>query len=774
MDRYSSENQGQGEGGARVDSAIVAPRRDDVQARGVSEESAHSMTRRYGSTLAAVLLLFPGATARAVWNDPYPATDAGRNILYSAFRERPKHLDPARSYSSNEYVFLAQIYEPPFQYHYLKRPYTLVPLAATAIPRPTYLDRDGRALARDAPAQRVAFSVYDIHIRPGIRYQPHPAFARDARGGPLYQALTERDLAGIYQLSDFPKTGTRELTAADYVYEIKRLADPTLHSPILSLMSDYIVGFREYAAEISRIRTEAAKRGAPRGYLDLTQYPLAGVQEVDRYTYRVRIRGKYPQLLYWMAMPFFAPLPPEVDRFFSQPGMAERNLSLDWYPVGTGPYMLSVNNPNREMVLDRNPNFHDERYPSEGEPQDAARGLLADAGKRLPFIDRAVFSLEKESIPYWNKFLQGYYDRSGVLAESFDQAIRFGGSGEAEVSDEMRDRGIHLLSSVETSTFYLGFNMLDPVVGGYSERARKLRRAISIAIDYEEQISIFRNGQGIAAQGPIPPGIFGYEGGCAGMNPYVYDCVNGEVRRKPISAARRLLAEAGYPDGQDAATGKPLLIYFETAATGPEEKARLDWMTKQLAKLNIQLVIRATDYNRFQEKMRKGDAQLFEWGWNADYPDPENFLFLLYGPNEKVGHDGENAANYSNPDFDRLFEQMKNMEDTPQRLAIIRRMLEIARRDAPWAWGVNPKQFLLEHSWMHNAKPNNMANNTVKYLRLDPALRERRRAEWNQPVVWPLALSAAVVLLSLVPAAVAWRRRERAVARPRPGPGGGA
>jgi peptide/nickel transport system substrate-binding protein len=732
------------------------------------------MTRRYGSTLAAVLLLLPCLTAQAAWNDPYPAADAGRNILYAAFRERPKHLDPARSYSSNEYAFLAQIYEPPFQYHYLKRPYTLVPLTATAIPRAVYIGRDGHVLPHDAPAERVAYSVYDIRIRPGIHYQPHPAFARDEHGKPLYQALTARDLADVYQLGDFRKTGTRELTAADYVYQIKRLADPTLHSPILALMSDYIVGFKEYAATIGRARAEAAKRGEAGTYLDLARFPLSGAEQVDRYTYRIKIHGKYPQLLYWMAMPFFAPMPAEVDRFFSQPGMAQRNLSLDWYPVGTGPYMLTVNNPNRQMVLDRNPNFHDERYPSEGEPQDAARGLLADAGKRLPFIDRAVFSLEKENIPYWNKFLQGYYDRSGVLAESFDQAIRFGGSGEAEVSESMKKQGIHLLSNIETSTFYLGFNMLDPVVGGYSERARKLRQAISIAIDYEEQISIFRNGQGIAAQGPIPPGIFGYEGGCAGMNPYVYDCVNGDVRRKPVSVARRLLAEAGYPNGQDAATGEPLLIYFETAATGPEEKAQLDWMTKQLAKLNIQLVVRATDYNRFQEKMRKGDAQLFEWGWNADYPDPENFLFLLYGPNSKVGHDGENAANYNNPEFNRLFERMKNMDDTPQRLAIIRRMLAIARRDAPWAWGMHPKQFLLEHAWMHNAKPNNMANNTVKYLRLDPVLRERLRAQWNPPVVWPLALFAALSALSLVPAFVAWRRRERAVARLRPGRGGGA
>ncbi|MHB8536277.1 MAG: ABC transporter substrate-binding protein, partial [Sulfuricaulis sp.] len=563
--------------------------------------------------LLTFLVLICGAAA-ASWNDPYPAADATKNILYTAFTERPKTFDPARAYSSNEYAVIAQIYEPPFQYHYLKRPYMLVPLTATGMPTPVYLDNRGRRLPRDAPAARIAYSVYEIHIRPGIYFQPSPALARDASGKLLYDHLSARDLDDVHAIGDFKHTGTRELTAADYVYQIKRLAHPRLHSPILSVMDDYIVGMKQYAATLNQVYREVSGGREKGVYLDLTKYPLSGVEQVDRYTYRIKIHGKYPQFLYWMAMPFFAPMAPEVDRFFSQPGMAQKNLTLDWYPVGTGAYMLTVNNPNRQMVLVRNPNYHEERYPSEGEPGDAAAGLLADAGKRLPFIDRIEFSLEKEQIPYWNKFLQGYYDTSGVSTESFDQAIRFSAGGNAEVSEVMRKKGIRLLTSVAPSTSYLGFNMLDPVVGGYTERARKLRQAISIAINYEEQISIFRNGRGIAAQGPLAPGIFGYRSGQEGINPYVYDWVNGQPKRKSIAYARRLLAQAGYPDGVDRKTGKPLQINFETPATGPEQKARLDWMIKQLDKLHIQLVIRATDYNRFQEKMRKGDAQLFEWG----------------------------------------------------------------------------------------------------------------------------------------------------------------
>jgi len=463
-------------------------------------------------------------------------------------------------------------------------------------------------------------------------------------------------------------------------------------------------------------------------------------------------------------MPFFAPMPWEADRFYSQGGLIENNISLDWFPIGTGPYMLTENNPNMRMVLERNPEFHGEVYPAEGAPGDRQAGLLADAGRPLPFIDKAVYSLEKESIPYWNKFLQGYYDTSGISSDSFDQAVRIGAQGEARLTPEMRAKGIGLSTAVTTSTYYIGFNMNDPVVGGYSDRARKLRQAISIAIDYEEFISIFANGRGNPAQGPIPPGIFGAREGCAGLNPYVYTCVQGRPRRKSIAEARRLLAEAGYPHARDATSGEPLVLYFDTTATGPGSKSLLDWLRKQFQKLDIQLVIRATDYNRFQEKMRKGTEQLFQWGWNADYPDPENFLFLLYGPNAKVGHGGENAANYANPAFDRLFVKMKDMPNGPVRQAVIDRMVEILRRDSPWLWGYHPLAFSLHHAWYHNAKPNLMANNTLKYKRVDPQLRERSRREWNRPVTWPLWLLLALLFISLVPAWLSYRRRERATA----------
>lgn len=698
------------------------------------------------------------ACSDSVWNDPYPSSDAGKSIFYTAFTGRPKHLDPVQAYSENEYEFLAQIYAPPLQYHYLKRPYQLVPLAAAQMPKVTYLDKNHHPLPSTAPAEKIAYSVYEIHIKPNMRYQPHPAFARDSHDNPEYAHLTAHDLRDINVLGDFAHTGTRAVTAADYVYEIKRLAHPLLHSPIFGVMTDYIVGLKDYAVTLRQ-----AARNNPDAFLDLEKYPLPGVQVVDEHTYRIEIHGKYPQFSYWLAMPFFAPVPPEADRFYAQPGMHERNLVLDWWPVGSGPYYLSENDPNHRMVLTRNPYYDSETYPAEGEAGDTATGLLADAGKPLPLIDEIVFTLEKETIPYWNKFLQGYYDASGISSDSFDQAVQMNVSGEATVTDAMRAQGIGLSTSVATSTMYTGFNWLDPVVGGSSERARKLRQAIAIVVDFEEFISIFANGRGIAAQSPIPPGIFGYREGEAGINHYVYDWVNGAPKRKPVTFAKQLLAEAGYPNGVDEKTGQPLVINLDTTATGVGDKSRLDWMRKQLGKLNIQLVIRSTDYNRFQDKIQKGDTQMFYYGWNADYPDPENFLFLLNGAQAKVGKGGENASNYSNPEYDRLFEQMKNMDNGEARQVIIDRMVEILRHDSPWLWGYHPKNYVLQHAWLHNVKANVMANNKLKYWRVDVPQRAALRQAWNRPVLWPLWVVVAGLLLLAGWLWRALRHREEAI-----------
>jgi ABC-type transport system substrate-binding protein len=686
-----------------------------------------------------LLLALFAAGCADVWNDPYPAADRGGSILYSAFTERPKHLDPVQSYTEDEARFTQQVYEPPLQYHYLKRPYELAPLTALEVPRPVAV-------------QGGKYTVYTIRIRPGIRYQPHPAFVPENHG--LAPARVAR-LASPYDLP----AGTRELTADDYIYEIKRLASPRLQSPIFGLMAEYIVGLQEFADRLKKFDTRKEH------WLDLRKHRLEGVQKVDAYTYRIRIKGRYPQFAYWLAMPFFAPVPWEAEKFFHQPGMAERNFTLDWWPVGTGAYMLTENDPNARMVLERNPNFRGEAYPAEGEPGDRAAGLLADAGKSIPFVDRVVFTREKENIPYWNKFLQGYYDSSAIPNDTFDQAVRVAVGGEVGLTPEMEAKGIQLRTSVDTTILYLGVNWLDGVLGGDSERSRKLRQALAIAVDWEEYISIFLNGRGLVAQDPLAPGIFGQPEGREAVNPQTHVWRDGAARRRPIEDARKLLAEAGYPDGRNAKSGEPLVLYLDTVGRGPGDKPRFDWWRRQFAKIAVQLEIRDTDWNRFQEKIRKGSQQLYILGWNADYPDPENFLFLLHGPQSRMKSQGENTSNYVNPEFDALFERMKNVPNSPERLKIIHRMVDIVRRDLPWLGGFHPVSYGLAHPWMMNGKPNNMARNNLKYLRVDVEKRAAKRREWNQPVVWPAVLLLVLLLAGSIPAYLSYRRRERRAAR---------
>jgi len=705
--------------------------------------------------LLSVLLL--AGCKSGQWNNPYRSQDTQADIIYTSFQERPKELDPVKSYNAAEYEFIAQIYEPPLQYHFLKRPYELVPLSARQLPTKTFYDQEGQQLAEDVDPSRVAYTDYLIEIQPDIRYQPHPSLAKDDSDKYRYHQLQVADLEDIYVLSDFKHQGSRTLTAYDYVYQIKRLAHPNLHSPLAGLLGNYIVGFSDY-----REKVLASLEQQPEQWLDLSNISMEGVVALDDYRYRIRVRGVYPQFIYWLSMPFFSPIPWEADKFYAQKGMKQRNLSFDWYPIGTGPFMLTENNPNLRMVLEKNPNFRGETYPTEGEAEDVSKGLLVDAGRAMPFVDKVVFSLEKESIPYWNKFMQGFYDTSGISSDSFDQSVELSSQGQFALTDEMRGKGIELSSAVATSLYYLGFNMRDPVVGGLSERARLLRRAISIAVDYDEFISIFRNGRGVTAQGPIPPGIFGYEEGEAGHNPYIYQWHNQQSKRRSIDEAKAMMREAGYAQGIDQRTGKPLILYFDTVSRGADTKALLNWMVKQFAKIDIQLVIRGTDGNRFFDKLNQGTFQIYQLGWNADYPDPENFFFLLYGPNSILVSKGQNYSNYENAEFDRLFDQMKNMQNSPQRLAIIREMNDIVRADAPWVFAFNPKSYSLSHRWYKNVKPNLMANNTMKYKRIDAHVRDQMREAWNQPLVWPLYILLALFVIAFIPAIRGYQKRERA------------
>ncbi|MDC8783863.1 ABC transporter substrate-binding protein [Roseateles koreensis] len=692
-------------------------------------------------------------------NSPYPLGAEKENTLFMAFQERsPRYLDPTASYTAPESVYAYQIYEPPYGYHYLKRPYELIPRAAQAVVRPYYLDAQGHRLADDAPDNQVAQSVYELKIRPGLKYAPHPAFARDAGGRLRYHAMTRAELGDKRSPWEFAELGSRELVAEDFVYAVKRHASPRVEAPVFGLFSEHVVGLKAYA---ELIRTENAKllKGLPESapdkpFLDFRRWPLEGAQAVDKTTLRILIKGKYPQWKYWLASTFLAPVPWEVDAFYAQPGMNERGLSWNQWPVGTGPYMMTEYSQDRRHVMSRNPNYRVDTYPCEGSPGDAEAGRLADCGKRLPFIDKIVATSVKEIVPIKELFKQGYLDLPEMDRADWGVDFMVDKTDSDDVAQRFDERGYKFPLTVDITNWYLGFNMLDPVVGQgdtpeRDRRNRKLRQALSIAIDWEEGYGrIFRSRGGVAAHGPIPPGVFGsHEAqlGQAGQvlahNPVTHKLVNGRVERRSIDEARALMAEAGYPDGRDVSTGQPLVLNYDyMRVVTPEVKAQNDWMIKQFAKLGVQLEVRATDYNQFQDKVMKGKHQVFWWGWFADYPDAENFYFLLYGPNAKSKHEGENTSNYENPAFDRLFRQLQTLEDGPEKQQVMDAMLKLVREDAPWAFGYWSYSGSAFQSWLYNGKPGVVVRDATRYLRLDTAQRSAKIAQWNHPVWWPLGV----------------------------------
>jgi len=668
------------------------------------------MRRRASGLLAALLL--------ACSNNPYPDADADRKILYTNYREAPRTLDPAVAYTTSAHAITGNVYDTLLEYHYLKRPYELVPGLAEEIPR-----------AEPRPGGRVA---YRFRLRPGLLFQDDPSFALGGEG-----------------------RSTREILAADVAFELMRIADPAVNSPVIEPFSN-LLGFRDFTGALAERREadpDFAARPVREQYAELGG--IEGVRVLAERELEVVLAAPYPQILYWFAMPFTTPVPWEAVQYYD--GQEGREHFGD-HPVGSGPFQLVEYNKQASMILDANPNWYGVRhpewrapgatYPTEGEASDAERGLLDPAlvGQPLPFLERIEFRREKESIPSFNKFLQGYYDAAGIIRESFDKVVR-----EDRLSPEMAELDVRLEKSVIPAVYYLGFNMEDATVGAPGgERARTLRQAMSLVIEVDEWLRLFANGRGVPAESPLPPGLFGYDEDY--RNPY---------RRVDLERARALLAEAGYPNGIDPETGKPLRLTFDTPDTSAQGKLRFEFYVNAWRRIGLDVEIRATNYNQFQEKVRNGAYQIFQWGWVADYPDPENFFFLLWSEMARSKNQGPNTANFSNPRFDELFLSMKSMESDAERLAIIREMRGILEEERPWIELFHPEDYALYHGWLRGVKPAGISNPTAKYRDLDPDLRSSRREAWNEPVLWPLAVLIVLSVAITVPGVITFFRERQ-------------
>jgi oligopeptide transport system substrate-binding protein len=586
------------------------------------------MTARpsYCWTLAVALV---SATALGACFKRRPS-DEGK-VFHYGLRAKINSLDPVRASLQYDGFAQSQVYEPLYTYKYLVRPVELTPLLAAAMPD---ISDDQR--------------VYTIPIKPGVLFHDDACFA----GG-----------AG------------REVTAQDFVYSFKRMADRDLTPDGWWIFNDRIVGFDEFQR-----RMNARPIGAPFDW----DAPVEGLQAIDRYTLRITLHQPYPQLLYVLAMTYTSAVARECAEYY---GKQYGNRA-----IGTGPFVLRSWQRGHKLVYERNPKYRADYYPNEASDEARQRGLLAASGQKVPFLDGLVLHILEESQPAWLKFLVGDLHMVQVAAE-YQPAVF---DSQARLRRRFADQGMQQYNLPLLDFIYKGFNMQDPVTGR-GPRARLVRKAISCAVDTVEINDAFYENTAILYDGPIAPGLDGYDPGVLSAD-----------RGPNLERARQLLAEAGYPDG----IGLPPLQYHVSS----ESKDQAEMLARQLRRAGIRLDVQITTFPELTEKLNRKKAQMFSLAWGADYPDAENFLQLFYGPNEAPG---SNNFNYKNPEYDRLFEQIRTMQPGPERTAIYRKMRDILIADLPAFGSMARTRFYLWHGRLKNVYPAETWYRWVKYLDLD-------------------------------------------------------
>jgi len=598
----------------------------------------------------------------------------------------PRTLDPVRVGDTVSNSIASNIHDTPYEYHYLKRPLEIIPSMARAMPLQGTRIVNGQK-----------FHTFRFSIRKGLRYMDDPCFS-EGKG--------------------------REIKIDDLILSIKRAADNSLDPFGFPLLTGKLYGFDEYAKWIEAQRSSEEPSGDDESFLrKLYGHDLPGVLRIDDYTMELLLTENYPQIIYFFVLSISSPTPMEcLVRYNGKNGTP----TYDRHPATSGPFYLKEWHANYRIVLAKNPNYRtDDYYPSEGNRGDEALGLLDRKGRRLPMVDEVRFQIIQAGPPVWTLFEQGYLDRAGIPREVFNQVIQ----GQ-DLSEQYRALGIKLDKEVDVATYWWYFNMEDPLF----KHNRNLRRALSLCIDRDEMIERFYNNRGIAAHGIIPPGIEGYSGSF--RNPYVaFD----------PERALALLREAGYPDGIDPGTGRPLQVSL-TLVASQGSTGQYRFYIDSFSKCKVDLKIEQYDWPTVLEKKYKKSFQMIHGGWHADYPDPQNFLQLLYGPNSDGPY---NENRYRNPKFDALYEKIKNMNPGRERKALILKMNRIVADDAPMVFLFHPVTFGLSHSWYAPLRPHPINTNQLKYRDIDPALRAKLAAKWNRPG-WPAYLFLASVVSLVV------------------------
>ena len=492
-----------------------------------------------------------------------------------------------------------------------------------------YLARPARLVPNVTEALPVVSgngTVYTLKIRPGIYFADDPVF----------------------------KGVRRELTAADYAYSIKRFMDPANRSPYAFLFEGKIAGLDDLAAQAKKAgRFDYAAR-------------VSGLETPDRQTLRIRLNETDFNFAHVLAFPLVGAVAREAIDAYGD--------DTNSRPVGTGPYRLKHYVRSSKIVLEANPGYRGKvwDFAPGGEPADAAI-VARMKGTKLPAIGTVEISVMDETQSRWLAFLGGQTD---IEYQLWDVSGIFMG-GDGKLKPEYAKRGIRLDRSVDPEITYTYFNMQESIggkpnpVGGFSREKIALRRAIAMAYRIEDQIRILRNGQAVRAQFPVPPGVAGHDPGYTSSIPH------------DPRLANALLDRFGYRKGPDGyrmqPDGTPLVIRYSSLPT--EVYRQFDELVKRsLDSIGVRVEIhkgRFPELNKLENECR---LMMRSSAWIADYPDGDNFMQLLYGPNAKQS----NSACYQSPEFDRRYAQSRRLPHGPERNRLYREMARIMEVDTAW------------------------------------------------------------------------------------------
>lgn len=482
----------------------------------------------------------------------------------------------------------------------------------------------------------------------------------------------------------FPGGKGRTVRTDDVFYSLKRLADDAYELENWWLLANTIKGFDAY---------KDAQNAAPTFDYDA---PVEGFRKINDLEFEITLNQPVYRFLYILSMFQTAVVPREAVEAFGE--------DFGFKPVGTGPFILDSWVPKQSLTANRNPNYHAVFYPERGEwsSTDRRARLHRAAGEQVPFVDRIEFTMFPEDQPMWLQFSLGQLGYTQVpedyFLEAFDKAS-------LELKSDYLRRGIRAHSDLLLDFIFRGFNMEDPLVGGYTEEQKALRQAISLAIDLEEINQTFYNGRTIVYDGPIPPGLRGYPED--GRSPAAF-------RGPNIALAQQKLAQAGYPNGQ----GLPPIRFYTSQSTINVEMAEM--VKRQLDRINVKFEPIFMDFSTLIEAINKKRAPMFGFAWASDYPDGENNLALFYGPNESPG---SNHFNYKRPDYDKLYEQILTMEPSEERDEIYARMRDMLLEDVPYVGSQARQRFYLINPWLLNAKPTERYYGWFKFLDVDDSSR---------------------------------------------------